>query len=448
MEHRIGLIVLGRKRPGFDQEFGALMMQKVRTFLSGTDYLVHEPRDRVVDDATLREAVADCRNHEADVLLLLQPTMADGRLVPTLSQCWDKPVVLWATPENQEGEMISSCSLVGAHNWASILSRLRHPFELVYGEPGSADTTAELETALRVCRAAARLRTASVGILGGHAPGYFAMSAGQFGVARSLGAQIQLYGLQELFDAVDAVESDRVAEDLRTLESLGIPHKDVEEDALPTASRLYLAMKDYFTVIGLDALAVRCWPEIPNVTGQWPYLGLTRLASEGYAVSVEGDFDGALCALIGRYLEMGPCHSSDWLEHDRESVTLWHGGTLPFSMSPPAGSPGGPLIARHFNIRKPAVVESTMRADMDITVMRIWEFEGAYRIFAAAGRTLVPKRHLMGTNGLASIETDDVRELFRELVFSGMPHHVSMFEGNHVETLRRLARMMDFRWIE
>ena len=56
--------------------------------------------------------------------------------------------------------------------------------------------------------------------------------------------------------------------------------------------------------------------EMPNAFGQWPYLGIARLADEGRAVACEGDADGALSAWIGESLGLGRANLTDWLEHD------------------------------------------------------------------------------------------------------------------------------------
>ena len=47
------------------------------------------------------------------------------------------------------------------------------------------------------------------------------------------------------------------------------------------SSRLYLALKRLVEAENLDAIAIRCWPELPRDYGQWPYLAVTRLADEG-----------------------------------------------------------------------------------------------------------------------------------------------------------------------
>jgi L-fucose isomerase-like protein len=443
----VGVIFLGRKRPGFDMEWGRQMEDRVRAELRHSGFTVFEPPEKAIDDASLRRSLAACEERHADAIILLQTTMGDGRLAPTLAQLWPDPPVLWATPENPVGEMISSCSLVGAHAWASTLAQMGHSFELVYGDPDAAATRQRFAEAVRLAATVRRLRSVRLGLVGGQAPGYFAMSADPFSVHHGLGVQLQTFSLIEFENMVHGFGEDAVAADVAKVKALGIPHKDTSDDDLPMASRLYLAMSAFLESENLDALAVRCWPEMPNVFGQWPYLGISRLVDEGRAVTCEGDADGALSAWIGESLGMGRCYLSDWLEHDAETITLWHIGAAPMSLSPPAGEPGGPRIARHFNIKKPTVVEATIRENMPVTLLRFWRLKGTYYLTAREGRTIKPKRHLMGTNALARLDRQDPRDWFEELCHEGMPHHVAAFQGHHAAVLRRLARILNIRFI-
>jgi L-fucose isomerase-like protein len=113
----------------------------------------------------------------------------------------------------------------------------------------------------------------------------------------------------------------------------------------------------------------------------------------------------------------------------------------------PVGEPGGPRIARHFNIKKPAVVEATLREGMPITAMRFWRCDGNYYLTAREGQTIKPKRHLMGTNALARLDKQDPRAWFEELCHEGMPHHLAVFEGHSAGMLKRLARALSIRFI-
>lgn len=441
---KVGVIFLGRRRPGFDMEWGQRMEERVRAAMPKTRFTIFEPSEKAIDDASLRRVLAECSAQKADALVLLQTTMGDARLAPTLAQLWPDPLILWATPEKPDGDMISSCSLVGVHCWASVLRQMGHPFELVYGAPEDADTQKRFQEAVAMAVTVRGLRSVRIGIVGGQAPGYFAMSADPFTVHQALGAQVQTFSLIEFANVANDLSAEAVADDVDKVKALRFPHKDTTDEDLPMASRLYLAMRAFMDNERLDTLTIREWPEMPNTFGQWPYLGVARLTDEGRAVGIEGDADGSLSAWIAESLGLGRCYLSDWLEHDRETITLWHGGAAPMSLCEPVGSPGGPRIARHFNIKKPAVIEATLRAQMPITVFRFWRLDGKYFLTARAGETVKPRRHLMATNALARMK-EDPRDWFEELCHAGMPHHVAVVQGHHAALLKRFARVMGIR---
>jgi L-fucose isomerase-like protein len=443
---KLGLIFLGRKRPGFDQEWGRQMEERVRLCLQKTQFAVFEPAEKTVDEGSLRRTLDACDAARVDAIVLLQTTMGDARLSQTLAQRWPDPVVLWATPEKPDGDMISSCSLVGAHCWASVFRQMGHSFDLVYGDPDAPETSQRFDEAVRVAATVRRLRSVRLGMIGGQAPGYFAMSADPFTIHRGLGAQVQSFSLLEFANVVNGLSEEAVAEDVARVNALGLPLKDIAAEDLPMASRIYLAMRSFFETESLDALTIRCWPEMANTFGQWPYFGVARLTDEGRAVAIEGDADAALSAWIVETLGLGRCYLSDWLEHDRETITLWHGGAAPMSLCEAVGSPGGPTIARHFNIKKPAVVEATLRADMPVTLFRFWRLEGKYFLSAREGETLRPKRHLMATNGLARMRQDP-RAWFEALCHEGMPHHVAVVQGHHAALLKRFGRALNMNFI-
>lgn len=444
---KLGIIFLGRRRPGFDMDWGRRMEERVRSWLQQTEFPLFEPPEKTVDDASLRRVMAACQTESVEAIVLLQTTMGDGRLCPTMAQLWPDPVVLWATPEKPDGDMISSCSLVGAHCWASVFRQLGHGFDLVYGDPEASQTRQRFGEAVRLAATLRRLRSVRLGAIGGHAPGYFAMGADPFSVQRGLGAQVQSFSLIEFSNVLNDLPGPSVDEDVAKVKALGLPHKDTTDDDLPMASRMYLTLRSFMDNENLDALTIRCWPELPNTFGQWPYLGVSRLADEGRAVAMEGDADGALTAWIGHSLGLGRCYLSDWLEHDEKTITTWHVGAAPISMSPPAGEPGGPRLARHFNIKKPLVVESTLRSDMPATLARFWRCDGEYLLTAREGRTIPPRRPLMATNSLVELAKEDPRAWFEELCHAGMPHHVALFEGHHEAVLRRMARVMRIKFI-
>ena len=440
---KIAFLFLARKRPGFNPEWGKEVEEQVRTFADEVEFEAFHPTVKPVDDATLRRALAECREAGTDVLVVLQTTMSDGRMAPVLQQQWGRPVVLWATPEPESAEKVGACSLTGAHTFGSLYAQMGVPFQFVYGTPGEERCRRDFRDAVLAAHTHAGLSASRLGLIGRHAPGFIDMDADPFVLHRVFGTQMHHLTLHEFMDRHDALAEDRVREDVGQVKALGLPVKngEVSDDDLAAQSRLYLALRDLIEEESLDALALRCWSELPNLTGQWAYLALVRLVSEGFPAAMEGDLDGALTCLIGEQLGMGRGFLSDWLEHTDDEVTLWHPGNAPFSMCPPVGQPGGPTLAHHFNVPKPTVVESVIEPGRPLTLFRFWRMGDGYRAMWTEGETLPVDQPLAGTHARFRDREGGLHERFDDWLQAGLPHHVAVFEGHHGRRLRRLLQL-------
>ncbi len=91
------------------------------------------------------------------------------------------------------------------------------------------------------------------------------------------------------YTASEASEDTKaIEEDVKAVKAKGWPlAKGASFEDLPMASKHYLAMKKVISEHNLDAIAVRCWPELPNDPGfeSWCYMALARLATEGNSLS-------------------------------------------------------------------------------------------------------------------------------------------------------------------
>lgn len=357
--------------------------------------------------------------------------------------------------------MISANSLVGTHVMAATLRQLGHPLEFVYGHPDATETRSRLRQAILAVHAADATAGRIFGLIGYHAPGFIDLHADPVFISDQLASQLYHMSTPELIALVEEFSEEDIAEDLAGLYALGLPVGGGPSRGGPSRggpsdngfesgggaelvmqARYYRAFRTLFTQERFDALAFRCWPDLPTMTGHWPYLALAKLVSEGYPIAMEGDLDGAICARIAESLGIGPVYLTDWLEHTRETITIWHTGAAPLQLCEPIGSPGGPRLGVQFNNRKPTVVDATIRAGMAATLFRFWRYDGAYCMTALEGETAAPRRELMATNGLFRADRVDVRQWFEEMVQKGMPHHVCVVEGHHGDTLHRVARLI------
>ncbi len=450
----VGVLILGRKRPGFDQEWNKLICARSLAALEQMGFATVGADAPVVDEATTVAKLEQLERAGCSALVMLQPSIGHGQLALTVAQRWAGPVVLWATPERPGDGKVSSCSLVGQHLWASSLRQAGHPFELVYGDPDDAHLRAELMTAIAIASTAGALKRAKLGVIGTHAPGFIDLAAEPFLMRRALGIQLHPQSLPQYIDRVHAIAEEAVRKDVETVLAMKLPMHEITAEDLPMNSRCYLAMLELIEEECLDGITIQCWPELPNVLGHWPYLAVSRLTTAGRAVSIEGDVDGCAGSLINCLLGIGPGFLTDWLEHDRNTIFFWHPGMAPMNMCNAAGSEGGPSLARHFNIVKPLVVDGSIRAGEAVTVSRLWRCDGEYRMTAFDARTVAPRRKLTGNTVLAELSEAEIARAgtvparFDRLVHEGMPHHVLLSFGTHAETFRRLARAVGVRWLD
>jgi L-fucose isomerase-like protein len=444
---KIGVIFLGRKRPGFDAEWRVTVKERVRAFLDNSKYGFTIPEDNVPDDGTLRRVLAQCRNEGANALVVLQPTISDGRLAPILAQVWDDPVVFWATPERPEVETISANSLVGNHMFAATLRHLNRPFEFMYRHPDESAAAQEFDRAVAIVATASRLRHGKVGLVGYHAPGFIDFHCDPVALNDWFGTQLYHESIHEFRLRVESQTEDDVRADVEAAKELGLPYRGTDEPVLPLQSRFMLAFRELMREEGLAGLAIRDWPDLPAIFGAWPYFALSRLVSEGAPIVMEGDVDGAVCSVIAEGLGIGPVYITDLMEFDEQSITIWHGAAPPFQLCEPIGDEKGPTLSLHFNNKLPALVEATIRGDLDVTLFQIWRCDDTYRMMALEGRTRKPGRHYLATNGIMEVEGVNVRDWFDDMLHSGMPHHGSLIQGHHGRLLKRFCRQFGIEFI-
>ncbi|MEX2442956.1 MAG: sugar isomerase [Alkalispirochaeta sp.] len=470
---QVGLLIMGRKRPGFDPEWGAATKKRISRTLAALPYPVTTPSQNIADEHELREAVEQCRVADVTVLVVVQPTISDGRLAPLLSRLWSGPLLMWATPEKPTGRMISANSLVGTHVMSATLRQLGHPLEIVYGDPEDAEIVYQVDRAIRAIHTADSVENRIVGLIGNHAPGFVDFHADPVFLSDALGSQLYHMSSIELIQRVRSYSETDIADELAAFTAMNLPWSaDATEAGFPsghgpagagsgstaatastetTASsappdeelamqaRYYRAFREIFAEHNLDTLAFRCWPDLPSELGHWPYLALARLVSEGFPISMEGDVDGALGGRIAESAGIGPVYLSDWLQHDHETITIWHTGAAPFQLS----RPDSLELSVQFNNKRPTVVQSVIREEMEATLFRIWRFDGEYHMSVLEGSTIAPERDLMATNGVFHTDRVDIRDWFEAQVQRGMPHHVCIVEGHHGELLSRIGRLMD-----
>ena len=80
---RLGVLIIGRKRPGFDQQWNEIMRAECMKRLDAMGFQAIGAETPVVDDQTIAVALEEISNSHCKALLVLQPSLGNGQLALT-----------------------------------------------------------------------------------------------------------------------------------------------------------------------------------------------------------------------------------------------------------------------------------------------------------------------------------------------------------------------------
>ncbi|WP_045245866.1 hypothetical protein [Thermus filiformis] len=363
---------------------------------------------------------AKLRQDPPDLFLLGLVTFATGEVLDPLLSL-PVPKILWALPEAWEGEALPQNALCGL-NLALSLPACRTPVKWAYGPPDPGGLRRALEPTLKALRGLVTLRQSRLLWVGGPAPGFEA-----FREKPATGAQVDEVELEALLGLWHRVGESEVEE---LLEAWHDPGEFTREERARLA-RLALALDRLGE--GYDGIALRDWPEIPELLGLFPAAALALLADRGRVVAPEGDLMGLLSQLVLRAVGGGPPLLLDLVAWTERGILLWHGGEASLAWA------RGPVrLLAHFNRGLPAVRDLVLRPG-PVTGLRL-----AGRSLAVAGGALAEGPGYWGCSGWLQ-ETSwagrpvEPGVLLASWLEARMPHHLALVPGDHVEALRELA---------
>ena len=168
--------------------------------------------------------------------------------------------------------------------------------------------------------------------------------------------------------------------------------------------------------------------------------GLSMLSDEMTPCSCEADVNGTLTQMILQAISGEPAFGTDMvsLDQDRDAVVVWHCGLAPLSMADPQ-SPRGVTI--HSNRKLPLLFEFTLKPGR-VTIARLSESSGEYRLVVAGAEVVRGPKSFSGTSGLIKFDSP-APEILDVILREGLEHHISLTYGDHITALVALADLLD-----
>ena len=391
-------------------------------------------------------AAAELAEAELDFLLIQHTTFATGELLAPLLRAVRR-VGLWALPETAGGRGGSGPlplnSLCGLN---MTLSSLRHPrvdktgpIKWFYGEADSPWFRRRLEPTLAALRGLKALEGARILQIGGTAPAFYGIEERP----ELASVTVDTLELAELFAEIAAVDNEpaqALAIDLAGRERLEAP-----SEHLIRAARIELALRRLAAGGDYQALAVRCWPEIPDRCGAMACLSLGRLGEADIPAACEGDVMGALAMLILQGVSGQPAALMDLsdLDSSDDSLLFWHCGNAPLQWATDAGDRPNTRLTTHFNRDGLGVVRDMVLRPGPATCFRL--LSGGREAMIGAGTFGKPdKDSFDGVRGWLSRpgwcgEQLSARAFVANVLDYHLPHHFAFGMGELTAALEELC---------
>ena len=415
------------------------------------------PYGLVQNDDQAQAALALFREKGVDGILVGAMDFADEISSATVAASVGKPVFLFGTkegPSRPDGERVSD-SFCGTLSISTALHRRKIPF--VFGGivfPEEERFAAEVRQFVSATAAVKAFIGARVGQVGVRPERFETVAYDEVGLLHRFDQKVVPIELSEVVrialgfaDGDPAVEAR--ASEMRDEATV----VNVNSTFLKKAARFELALENFAGSKGLRALAVQCWPVLGSLLGISACSTFGRLTARGLMTACEVDVLGALDMVVQHNLTLGETvpHFIDWtIQHrSRDDVFLaWHCGNGPTCLRGPSGQVT--LRNRRRSLEAPipendagaGVWEFAIRPG-PVTLSRLVEYGGEYKMLIARGEIVEDAAHERGTSAWVKVES--LERLYGILVEEGFIHHASMVHGDHSAALEHFCKLLGIK---
>ena len=433
----LGLVPMARTT--FDVPLAREVTAEVRCRLHGAGFRLAGPEELVTNLEDARAVARGLAGRPLDLLVTLQATFADSTMVMSLAEAVDAPLLLWAVPEARTGGRLRLNSFCGINLGAHALKRAGRDYEYAYAPPNDPAVLDQVHTLARAGRARRLLRGARLGRVGEHPAGFDSCRLDREALASRFGLEVVQVSLDDAFRAVRAADPGDVEDVRQNLAARLDGLEEVDSTALHASLGSYLALRQMAGEQELAGLAVRCWPELFTELGCAACGAMSMLSDEGTPCSCEADVNGTITQLLLQWISGEPAFGTDVVSFDLEedAVVVWHCGLAPLSMADPEVAPRATI---HSNRQMPLLMEFPLKPGR-VTVARLSEATGEYRLIVGSGEMLRAPMSFSGTSGVLRFDRP-ARQVLDTMLGEGLEHHLSLTYGDHLPALLALAKML------
>jgi L-fucose isomerase-like protein len=358
-----------------------------------------------------------------------------------LAEASKAPLFLWAVPEDHTGGRLRLNSFCGINLGGHALTRNGYRYDYVFAVPDDPAVIEKIDPLARAGRARQQLAQARLGRVGENPDGFETCLLDPVRIKERFGVDVYQFDLEkDIFSQVKNIETEKVDQVYARLDGQVEGLGDLDPVSTRKSLGVYATLKDIAAQKELGGFAVRCWPEFFTELGCAACGAMSLLSDEKTPCSCEADVNGTITQMILQSISGEPAFGTDMVSLDakRDALVVWHCGLAPLSMADPE-QPRGVTI--HSNRKLPLLFEFTLKPGR-VTIARLTESSGEYRLVVGSGQVLRAPKSFSGTSGLIQFDSP-APEVLDVIIGEGLEHHISLTYGDHVPALLVFADLLD-----
>ncbi len=402
----------------------------------------------------------------ADLYILFMASFSDASPAVELLGKVSGPVLLWSMREpGAIGERLKLNSMCGANLAAHALMNAGQTFRHLHGNADEAPVRTKLQAALRgelpsaiapenqvrelgeiaeTKAALARLSGKRIGTIGEAPNGFTPCTFDGPKLKELFGLNILPMTMAGAFAKIAEVAPTRTDAAYNSALAAQPSLAAVNVLEAKKVSSVEVALDDWRSEDGLDAIAIRCWPEFPTDLGACVCSSLGRLADRGTVTTCERDVMGAVTMLVSEALGCDENYLVDIVDINEEEniIRLWHCGSAATKL---AAEPDNATQSIHCN-RKLGVAGNFPLKTGPVTLVRIDRDvdpsnSTGLRMVVSRGESISAPNHFQGNT--ATVRTEpSAAALVSGIVTGGYPHHLVISWVDVRPALRRMAQLL------
>lgn len=428
-------------RTTFDIELAAEVTNAARSSLKCAEIELIGPESLITDLAEAQNAAQLLSTAVPDLLVIFQATFADSSMIMTIAEEVDAPLILWAVPEDHTGGRLRLNSFCGINLAGHALTRAEHRYDHIFSSPEDPMAVEKIRTLAKAGQTRNILKKARLGRVGENPDGFETCLLDEARIKNIFGVEVVQFDLvNDIFTPARQIDPGKIDAIENQLRKKVTGLDDLETTATRSTLSIYATLQQISARKGIDGFAVRCWPEFFTEMGCAACGAMSMISDELIPASCEADVNGTLTQMILQSISGEPAFGTDMVSLDeaRDALVIWHCGLAPLSMADPEGEKG---VTIHSNRKLPLLFEFTLKPG-PVTIARLSEASGEYRLVIGKGEIIRGPKSFSGTSGLLQFE-HPAREILDVILTEGLEHHISITYGDHIPVLLALAELLN-----